>query len=280
MTAMTRPPQVRTPRSATKRPSVGRSNRASTALWGAGGFLILLAIGEILPRAGILPAEEFPPSSATLARMAQVFTDPDIRGAVLDTAQGWAIGVLIAAILGIVGGILIGMSPLLNRSLRFTIEFLRPIPPIVLIPLAIVIWGPTQTMKIFLVALGALWPILYQTMYGVRDVDHVLLDTAKVFAVPYRRRVLGITLPAATPLIVTGLRIGATLGLIVAVATELVGGAPGLGQQILVAQFAGQYVDLYALVAIAGVFGLCVNSLLRLVERRLLVWHVSQRLER
>ena len=149
--------------------------------------------------------------------------------AFLQTARGWAIGLGLATLLAVPIGIVLGLSDLAGRAFRVPVEFLRPIPSAALIPLLFLTLGPTLQSEVFLAAFGAFWPILVQTMYGVRDVDPVAIDTARSFGVPKRERLWRITLPSAVPYIATGMRIASAVALILAFTAELFMGTPGLG---------------------------------------------------
>ena len=196
-----------------------------------------------------------------------------------DTLQGWALGLGIACLVAIPSGILIGSSPLLYRALRVPIEFLRPIPSVALIPLAVLVYGSGLQSKVFLAAFAATWPLLMQTLYGVQDVDPVATDTARSFGFSRGSRLLRVTLPSAVPYIATGIRISAAVALILVVTAELVIGAPGLGREINLARQGSNVELMYALILATGLLGLLVNQLFTWAERRVLRWHPSQRVE-
>jgi ABC-type nitrate/sulfonate/bicarbonate transport system permease component len=138
-------------------------------------------------------------------------------------------------------------------------------------------YGPTATMKIWMIALAAVWPLLFQTYYGVKAIEPVTIDTARVFRVGGLDRVRKVFLPATLPFIATGFRISSAIALIVAVVAELVGGAPGLGERIYSAQTSGAYDTMYAYIGFAGCLGVVINFATRRLERRLLGWHVLHR---
>ena len=191
--------------------------------------------------------------------------------------QGWALGLGIAALIAIPVGIVVGSSRLLYRSLRGVIEFLRPIPSVALIPLAVLIYGSGLESKVFLAAFAATWPLLMQTLYGVQDVDPVATDTARSFGFSRAQRMLRVTLPSAVPYIATGVRISAAVALILAVTAELVIGSPGLGREINIAR-QGEATDImYALIIATGLLGWVINAVFARGERRVLHWHPSQR---
>jgi ABC-type nitrate/sulfonate/bicarbonate transport system permease component len=193
--------------------------------------------------------------------------------------QGWALGLAVACAIAIPFGIAVGSSGLLYRSVRAVIEFLRPIPSVALIPLAVLIWGSGLESKVFLAAFAATWPLLMQTLYGVQDVDPVATDTARSFGFTRAQRLVHVTLPSAVPYIATGVRISAAVALILAVTAELVIGSPGLGREINIARQSEAVDIMYALIVVTGLLGWGMNVVFARVERRVLHWHPSQRVE-
>jgi ABC-type nitrate/sulfonate/bicarbonate transport system permease component len=237
----------------------------------------VLVLFEILPRIGVLPRDHFPPISETLSTLGEQLGEASFWEAVGNTLQGWALGLGIAAALAIPIGVVIGSSRLLYRATRVLIEFLRPIPSVALIPLAILIYGTGLKSKVFLAAFASFWQLLVATLYGVQDVDPVATDTARSFGFSRFQRLFRVTLPSAIPYIATGVRIASAVSLILTVTAELVIGSPGLGQAINVARSGGNEELMYALIITTGVLGLLLNGVLVLAERRVLHWHPSQR---
>ena len=236
-----------------------------------------LALFELAPRVGILPMDHFPPISESIRTLGEQAVEGTFWTAVGNTLQGWALGLGIAAALGIPLGIVIGSTPLLYRACRGLIEFLRPIPSVALIPLAILIYGTGMQSKVFLAAFASFWQVLVATLYGVQDVDPVATDTARSFGFSRVKRLFRVTLPSAVPYIATGLRIASAVSLILTVTAELVIGAAGLGRSINVARSGGNEELMYALILATGVLGLLLNMIFVRVERRVLHWHPSHR---
>ena len=243
------------------------------------GIAFMIALGELLTRTEVISSRHFPPPTEMFAALADEVTTADFWAAVGNTMQGWAVGLAVACAIAIPAGIVIGSSALLYRSLRGVIEFLRPIPSVALIPLAVLIWGSGLESKVFLAAFAATWPLLMQTLYGVQDVDPVATDTARSFGFGRGQRLLYVTLPSAVPYIATGVRISAAVALILAVTAELVIGAPGLGREINIARQSEAVDVMYALIAVTGLLGWGVNVVFSRLERRVLHWHPSQRAE-
>jgi ABC-type nitrate/sulfonate/bicarbonate transport system permease component len=241
------------------------------------GVLGVLVLLELVVRVGIIPSRYFPPMTTTFKTLFEQLGEASFWKAVLETLEGWALGLGIAAIIAIPLGMLIGSNVYVYRGLRPIIEFLRPIPSVALIPLAILIYGTGLQSKVFLAAFAATWPLLIQAIYGVRDLDPVQRETAQSFRIPLKDRLLRVNLPAAVPFIATGLRISSATALVLVVTAELVIGAPGLGRAINTARAGGVPDLMYALTIATGLLGWGLNVLLAALEKRALHWHPSHR---
>lgn len=186
-------------------------------------------------------------------------------------------GLLIAVTAGILTGGVIAVVPHLREATSSTIEFLRPIPSVALIPLAVLLYGSQLQSVLLLVVYASFWQVLIQTLYGVQDVDPVAEETARSYGLGTWARVRHVLWPTALPYVMTGVRLAAAVALILAVTAELVIGAPGLGQRISVAQSSQAVPEMYAPVVVTGLLGLLINVGARTVERRALAWHQSVR---
>ena len=236
-----------------------------------------LAFWELISRTGAISERDLPAMSTTVRELWTFAQTGHFWWSVADTVRGWALGLGIATALAVPIGILLGSSDFAASAFRIPIEFLRPIPSAALIPVLFLTLGTNLKSEIFLATFGAFWPLLVQTMYGVRDVDPVALETARSFGVPRPARLYRITLPSAVPYIATGLRISSTVSLILAFTTELFMGTPGLGQLVNNAQAYGLETQLYALALATGFLGVAIHLLFTTLERRALRWHPSQR---
>ena len=237
----------------------------------------VLVLFDVLPRIGVLPSRHFPPISDSLRTLADQATTASFWEAVGNTVEGWALGLGIATALAVPIGIVIGSSRLLYRASRAVIEFLRPIPSVALIPLAILIYGTGLKSKVFLATFACFWQMLVQTLYGVQDVDPVATDTARSFGFSRVQRLFRVTLPSSVPYIATGLRIASAVSLILNVTAELVIGSAGLGRSINVARSGGDVELMYALIIATGLLGVVLNWIFVQGERRVLRWHPSRR---
>jgi ABC-type nitrate/sulfonate/bicarbonate transport system permease component len=270
----------RAPVRATGRRRGERGRRAAGWLLPILTTLAVIVAVELIIRGGLVLQTAFPTPTAVFRDLWDSFTTSDYWLAVWNTMKGWAMGLGLAIVVAVPLGILVGTSNVLYRSVRLVVDFLRPIPSIALLPLLILLFGISLDLKVFMAALGAFFPLFFQTMYGVQDVDPVARDTAAAYRLNRVMRFVFVDLPGATPYIATGLRISASVSLVVCVATELIVGVPGLGAGIFKAQYAGQLAHMYALIVSTGLLGLLIAIGFNRLERVTLRWHPSQRAER
>jgi len=251
--------------------------RSANAALGAAGFAAFLALGEAVPRLGLVKEDYFPPTSRIAGAFGDEITDRTFWTALGDTLTGWALGLVIAVGAGIVVGVVVSVVPYLREATASTIEFLRPIPSVALIPLAVLLYGNELRSVLLLVVYASFWQVLIQVLYGVQDVDPVADETARSYGLGTWARIRHVLWPTALPYVMTGVRLAAAVALILAVTAELVIGAPGLGARIAVAQSSQAVPEMYALVVVTGILGLLINVGARTVERRALAWHQSVR---
>ena len=247
------------------------------ALLGLLGTLGFLALLEVVPRVGLVDERFFPPFSQMASALVELFGRSDFWTALLDTLTGWFIGLAIAASAAVVVGIVIGSSSLLRQVTASTIEFLRPIPSVALIPLAVLLYGNGIEATLILVIYAAFWQMLVQVLSGAQDLDPVARDTAASYRFGRMRTIRSVLWPTALPYVMTGFRLAAAVALVLEVTGELIIGSPGLGKLLASAQTAGAVDTVFAIVLVTGFLGILVNVLARFVERRSLRWHPSVR---
>jgi ABC-type nitrate/sulfonate/bicarbonate transport system permease component len=255
-------------------PSGGRD-----AVLGLVGLLVVIGLIELLPRLGIIDPNYLPPATDIFRELGHQLTTSAFWTDLGHTLRGWALGLAISVVAGVVVGVVIGSVPFLRALTASTIEFLRPIPSVALIPLVVLIYGSRPQSALFLVVYAAFWQVLVQVLYGVADVDPVVRDTARSYRFSKWAVVRTVVWPTALPYVMTGFRLAAAVALILEITAELIIGVPGLGKSIGVAQSSGAVTKTYALVIVVGVVGIVVNLLARAVERRSLRWHSSIRRE-
>ncbi|MFJ3036641.1 MULTISPECIES: ABC transporter permease [Streptomyces] len=251
--------------------------RGADAALGAAGLAAFLTLGEAVPRLGLVEEEYFPPTSRIADALGTEVADGAFWTALGDTLTGWALGLAVAVGAGIAVGVLLSVVPYLREATASTIEFLRPIPSVALIPLAVLLFGTELRSVLLLVVYASFWQVLIQVLYGMRDVDPVAEETARSYGLGTWARIRYVLWPTALPYVMTGVRLAAAVALILAVTAELVVGAPGLGARIAVAQTSQAVPEMYALIVVTGLLGLLINVGARSVERRALAWHQSVR---
>lgn len=230
---------------------------ASHAGWVSRVFLptpeaALLSLAEGLNLAGSGNGELLAFTQATVARM----------------LQGW----LLASLIGVALGALIGTSAAARAWLQPTLEFVRPLPASALLPLAISIFGLSPHMVLSVVAFGAMWPVLLATVHGFAAVEPRLKEVAACLQLSRSAFVWKVGLPNAMPDILAGMRLSMTVSLIVAVVGEMIASQAGLGQAILLAARSFRASELFAGIVLLGLIGFASNALLALAEKKLLKW--------
>ncbi|MEI7056720.1 ABC transporter permease [Nocardioides sp. CCNWLW239] len=216
-------------------------------------------------------------SVESFARLAEVLGTTESWAAIGHTLTAWSISLVVALAVAVPLGLLLGRSKLAYRSSRFTVDFLRTIPALGLIPLAALVYGASLEALLVIVIPACIWPLLLQTVYGVRDTDPVAVETARSYGLG-RWSILGrVVLPSALPYIATGVRLSAIIAMLLAISVELLVLVPGVGSLIAVAQRNGETVDVYAYTLLAGFLGLAVVVLFSRLERRVVAWHPSVR---
>ncbi len=253
----------------------GRAGR-SPALLGVLGLVGFGALLEVLPRIGVLPSEYFPPSSQIATALFDQFGRSVFWTALGDTLVTWLTGLAISVAAGVVVGLVIGSVMLLREITASTIEFLRPIPSVALIPGLVVLLHKEQATLV-IVVYASFWQVLIQVLYGVADVDPLARDTARSYRLGVLWRVRYVIWPTALPYVMTGIRLAAAVALILTITGELIIGSPGLGVEINLAYTALDAPAMFALIVVTGLVGVVANTVTRAAERRVLRWHPSVR---
>ncbi|WP_344585186.1 ABC transporter permease [Nonomuraea roseoviolacea] len=225
---------------------------------------------------------DFPPPSTIVARMHQMwfsgpasrlFLTDDAVANILPSLQRLFGGWLLAAVIGIVLGVVLGRSRMAAQYFDPLFEFGRAIPPPLLIPLFFILFHAGLQVHLATIVFGVIWPVLLNSIDGARAVDRTYVDTGVVFGLSRAQRLRVIVIPAASPKIFAGLRLSLSLALILMVISELFGSSDGIGYQLLQAQRGFDTPAVWAAIALLGILGYLVNSLFVLVEHRVLIWH-------
>ncbi|MGH1505424.1 MAG: ABC transporter permease [Acidimicrobiales bacterium] len=241
---------------------------------GVVGVLVMFGFVELLTRAELVSADYLPPASSLVGESFGLLDDGNFWSAVGTTLWASFYGLVRAILIAVPVGLLLGLSKRAYRAAIVVVELLRPIPSVALIPLAILQFGLGTPMKAFLATYACLWPLLFNTIYGMKEMDEVGVDTARAFGLGGFRRALRVNLPAASPFIFTGVKIASSVALIVVIAAEIVaGGGGGLGVEIGSARLSGNVKLSYAYTLVTGVIGILLYIVLEALERRLFGWN-------
>lgn len=215
----------------------------------------------------------FPPLGDVLTTFAKTWFSERLFTDVLPSLRRMTIGYLAAAAIGLLFGIWLGQSPRLSAALAPVLEFIRAIPAVAVIPLAIFLLGVDDTAKVILIAFICVWPVLLNTIDGVRGMDANLLETARVYGISWWRRQTQVILPATLPQVFAGLRTSLAFALIMLVTSEMLASSNGIGFFVLQAQRTFAMREMWAGILLIGLFGYVLNLLFVLVERHAIDWH-------
>jgi len=203
------------------------------------------------------------------------FANGDLWDKLLGTLGHMAFGWFVASIAGIALGAMIGSSRTMRSYVAPSLEFLRPLPVSAIIPVAIAMLGLTQSMALFVIAFGAVWPMLLATIHGFAAVEPRLYEVARSLHVSRLAIIFKIALPSASPDILSGMRLSLTVALILSVVCEILAGLDGLGHWVLLSARSFRSADLFAGVILLGIIGYATALAMSLVEKRLLIWRSS-----
>lgn len=252
------------------------SPRVEIAL-GAIGLVALVVIWYLASATGALSPNAVPSPGVVAMSFIELLGSGEFWGNLAATLVIALSGLVIVVLIAVPLAMAIHRSKITRESTWFVIEFLKPIPPVALIPLTILLWGPTKTVELTLVVFAALWPFLTQLGYGLREVSGVAIDVSHVYRLTAWQRARDIIIPSLTPFAMTGLRISITLALVTSIVTEYIVGIPGLGAQLAKSQAAGALDTMYGLIVAMGLLGIGLNAALAALQKPVLFWHPSQR---
>ena len=240
------------------------------------GFVVAVII-EILARLGWLTSYVPPPSEMFVALWQGLLPPFDISSQIGMTLGVYVRALALGTFLAITIGILMGTYKPVFDSLKIIVEFMRPIPSVAMIPLAILFFGLGSTMRIVVITYAVFWPLLINTIYGVKAIDPQALDVARNFGITGAEALRRVTLPSAVATIATGFRISASIALIVTVTTELVAGNSGIGFFISQMEQANRLPPMYAAIILTGIMGYLLNAAYFALEHKFVFWTPAAR---
>ncbi|WP_424813105.1 ABC transporter permease [Roseococcus sp. YIM B11640] len=251
---------------------MGRAVRPTSGLLLILGLLLLW---EASARLGWVDSPNWPPLTGVLAALGHDSLSGELPLLVGGTLWRMFAGLLAGSLAGVVVGLLFATLPVTARLFGLVVELVRPIPIPAIIPPLVLFLGLDNTMKVTVVALTAFFPVLTNTVQGVRAVEAEAVAMGRTFHLPFWRRTAFIILPASLPYIFAGLRVALALALVVTVVAEMIAGEQGVGHYLVMMQFAGRAPEMYATVILLAVLGYVLNRGFLAFERRALHWYFA-----
>lgn len=237
--------------------------------------LTILVVWQGLSQAGLIQPLILPAPTRLAATLWSMLANGQLEKhvwiSILRVLQGFGL----AALLGIVLGTAIGLSSALDRTTDLAIQLLKPIPPLAWIPLAILWLGIDEPSKIFIIFLGAFFPVLINVITGIRNTDTKFVELAKILEVSQWKFIRQVVIPGALPAVMTGLRVGLACAWMCVVAAEMIAASSGVGYLIMDARQLSQTDVIFVGMIAIGVIGKIMDDLIRRLERRLIGWRVS-----
>ena len=252
--------------------TTARMDRSKSLLGSAMLLLGIIFAWWAVSTAGWVSRVFLPSPQATWASLIEGLKDGELMAFTWATVSRMVLGWLLASMLGVALGALIGLSVTVRAYLQPTLEFIRPLPASALLPLAISMFGLSPAMVLSVVAFGAMWPVLLATVHGFASVPAQLQEVSRCLQLSRPAYAVKIGLPNATPDIFAGMRLSLTVSLIVSVVGEMIASQPGLGQAILLAARSFRASELFAGIVLLGLIGFVSSALLAVFEKRFLKW--------
>jgi ABC-type nitrate/sulfonate/bicarbonate transport system permease component len=215
----------------------------------------------------------FPPLSDILAAFGPTWLEGRLTSDVLPSLWRLLLGYSLALVVGVALGMAAGSSRNLRAFLEPPLEFLRAIPPPVLVPILILLAGVGDQMRVLVIATGCVWPILLNTIEGVRGIDPVLRDAAAAYRLGRLRRARTLVLRGASPQIATGARQALSIGIILMVISEMFAASDGLGFTVIQFQRSFAIPEMWSGIILLGLLGVGLSLVFRLIESRALGWY-------
>jgi len=241
---------------------------------GAISILIVMGVWQIVFLFGLAPEKYFPSIFTVAASFADMLQNGDLAKAEFLTFTRALIGLVAAALLGILLAIISDLSPVLGRGIRYISDILQPIPPAALVPMAIFALGLGYKLYAFVIILVTVWPPYMNGVAALSSVSPVQVNTGRMFGCSRWDLLWRIKLPAAMPEIFTGIRYAATISLIAVIVSEMLAGRDGIGFMIFKKAFALRTADVFALMFVVAVSGVMLNGFTNMLRRFVTGWHI------
>lgn len=243
-------------------------------------LLACIVVGSVLwdvgRSAGVISTTQTASFEDMVTTAVRGLIDGSLLAPLGETVLTLACGLALSVMIGLPIGLAMGRSRAADATLGLTVDVLRPIPAVALVPVAVVVLGLGLRMQVSLIAFAAVWPIVFNARYGARNVDPVMIDTARLAGLSRWRTMARVVLPASMPAVMTGIRLAAAVAVVLTIVTEIVASGTGLGYDVTTSQQVGDTDRAFAGVLLAALLGTVVNSGVLLLEKRITGWHQAQ----
>ncbi|MDR0407328.1 MAG: ABC transporter permease [Campylobacteraceae bacterium] len=234
--------------------------------------ILIIVIWKAADMAGYIVSYTMPPPEDIIITAFEFYNDGTLLQHIKDSFTRVMEGFGIALVLALLLGVAIGLSTRFEKFMDFTLQIIKPIPPIAWIPLAILWFGIGEASKIYIIAIGAFFPILINTVEGIKNIDSRYLELARVYEVQRIRAIWHVILPGAIPFIMVGIRIGLGMGWICVVAAELIAANSGIGYMLMDGRSLSRPDIVILGMIIIGITGKLMDDILRLISKRIIRW--------
>jgi NitT/TauT family transport system permease protein len=256
-------------------PAQRRNLRLSVVLERSIALVVFVLLWECLPRLGIVSAAYLSPPSQVVVAIVKLVQSGDVWVHLGASAWRSLSGLLVAVVGGVVCGVALGWFRRAERIVDPLYQLLRQVSAFALFPVFMLFLGIGESSKIAIIVWAAFWPVLLNTISGVKQVERIFVDCARSMGASQGFIFAKVVLPAALPQILTGVRLAGAYSITALVAAEMIGARSGLGFYTLNSQETFQIPDMYAGIVLLALFGLLINKSLSLLERRLLRWRIG-----
>jgi sulfonate transport system permease protein len=255
-----------------------RTGRSATPRWVLIGVeiavpIVLLALWWVASANSTNPF--FPPLQLILERLVQLVQTPAFLVDVASSLGNLLLSFVLACVIGVLFGAALGLLPLLAWFVEPAIHFFRAIPPVALVPIFVSLIGFGNETRILAITLAAVFPVLISTIDGIRGAEPTLGMVARVYRLGWLDRLFSVTLPAASPRILSGMQVSLITAFVVMIASEMLGSSTGLGAATLLAQQSFAIADMWVGILVLGVIGYTTTAVFTLFRRRVLRWYIA-----
>lgn len=250
------------------------ARRLGSALLTIGPVIVALVVWELA--ANSVQSFYFPPFSDVVAKLRDDWLFEATLDHLVPSMVRFFAGYLLGAAIGVALGVLVGAFKSVSLAIEPTLEFLRAMPAVALFPVAVLLFGLGTMMRVSVITLGVLFPVMINTVVGIRNTRQERIDTARMFGLRRWQVIARVMIPSAAPMIATGLRIALPIGLILMVVSELIGGQNGVGSYIQYRQSLFDVAGMFSALIVLGVVGNLVGIVYHWIETRWLAWSRDQ----